>query len=83
MLERVVREAFNQRRKTLRNTLKALLSNAEIEAAGVDGSCVLSNSTWLPSCAWPTSWLSSLRQPQTDSAGQGQTHVWPSALLLA
>ncbi|MBP3860458.1 MAG: 16S rRNA (adenine(1518)-N(6)/adenine(1519)-N(6))-dimethyltransferase, partial [Pseudomonas sp.] len=27
-----------QRRKTLRNTLKALLSNAEIEAAGVDGS---------------------------------------------
>jgi 16S rRNA (adenine1518-N6/adenine1519-N6)-dimethyltransferase len=33
----VVREAFNQRRKTLRNTLKALLSNAEIEAAGVDG----------------------------------------------
>ncbi|HBP49171.1 16S rRNA (adenine(1518)-N(6)/adenine(1519)-N(6))-dimethyltransferase RsmA [Pseudomonas sp. FSL R10-0056] len=38
LLERVVREAFNQRRKTLRNTLKALLSNAEIEAAGVDGS---------------------------------------------
>jgi 16S rRNA (adenine1518-N6/adenine1519-N6)-dimethyltransferase len=35
---RVVREAFNQRRKTLRNTLKALLSNDEIEAAGVDGS---------------------------------------------
>ena len=34
----MVREAFNQRRKTLRNTLKALLSNAEIEAAGVDGS---------------------------------------------
>eukprot|EP01031_Cornospumella_fuschlensis_P043112 gene43112-52690_t len=38
LLERIVREAFNQRRKTLRNTLKALLSNAEIEAAGVDGS---------------------------------------------
>ena len=38
LLERVVREAFNQRRKTLRNTLKALLSNAEIEACGVDGS---------------------------------------------
>jgi 16S rRNA (adenine1518-N6/adenine1519-N6)-dimethyltransferase len=38
LLERVVREAFNQRRKTLRNTLKLLLSNAEIEAAGVDGS---------------------------------------------
>ena len=37
LLERVVREEFNQRRKTLRNTLKALLSNAEIEAAGVDG----------------------------------------------
>ena len=38
LLERVVREAFNQRRKTLRNTLKALLSTTEIEAAGVDGS---------------------------------------------
>lgn len=38
LLERVVREAFNQRRKTLRNTLKNLLSAAEIEAAGVDGS---------------------------------------------
>jgi len=38
LLERVVREAFNQRRKTLRNTLKLLLSSADIEAAGVDGS---------------------------------------------
>ncbi|WP_070886126.1 16S rRNA (adenine(1518)-N(6)/adenine(1519)-N(6))-dimethyltransferase RsmA [Pseudomonas sp. D1-3] len=38
LLERVVREAFNQRRKTLRNTLKALLPASEIEAAGVDGS---------------------------------------------
>jgi 16S rRNA (adenine1518-N6/adenine1519-N6)-dimethyltransferase len=38
LLERVVREAFNQRRKTLRNTLKALLPSDEIEAAGVDGS---------------------------------------------
>jgi 16S rRNA (adenine1518-N6/adenine1519-N6)-dimethyltransferase len=38
LLERVVREAFNQRRKTLRNTLKLLLSNDEITAAGVDGS---------------------------------------------
>lgn len=37
LLERVVREAFNQRRKTLRNTLKGLLNSAEIEAAGVDG----------------------------------------------
>jgi len=37
-LERVVREAFNQRRKTLRNTLKALLSAEAIEAAEVDGS---------------------------------------------
>lgn len=34
----MVREAFNQRRKTLRNTLKALLPASEIEAAGVDGS---------------------------------------------
>jgi 16S rRNA (adenine1518-N6/adenine1519-N6)-dimethyltransferase len=37
-LERVVREAFNQRRKTLRNTLKALLPATAIEAAQVDGS---------------------------------------------
>ncbi len=38
LLERIVREAFNQRRKTLRNTLKALLSSEAIEAANVDGS---------------------------------------------
>lgn len=38
LLERVVREAFNQRRKTLRNTLKALLPASAIEEAGVDGS---------------------------------------------
>ncbi|MCQ3002400.1 16S rRNA (adenine(1518)-N(6)/adenine(1519)-N(6))-dimethyltransferase RsmA [Pseudomonas syringae] len=38
LLERVVREAFNQRRKTLRNTLKLLLSSDDITAAGVDGS---------------------------------------------
>ncbi len=38
LLERVVREAFNQRRKTLRNTLKKLLPAEAIEAAGVDGS---------------------------------------------
>jgi 16S rRNA (adenine1518-N6/adenine1519-N6)-dimethyltransferase len=37
LLERVVREAFNMRRKTLRNTLKQLLPNEAIEAAGVDG----------------------------------------------
>ncbi|MDY0205552.1 MAG: 16S rRNA (adenine(1518)-N(6)/adenine(1519)-N(6))-dimethyltransferase RsmA [Pseudomonas sp.] len=37
-LDRIVREAFNQRRKTLRNTLKNVLSAEEIEAAGVDGS---------------------------------------------
>src|SRR5690606_9774167 len=36
-LERVVREAFNQRRKTLRNTLRNLLASDEIEACGVDG----------------------------------------------
>ena len=38
LLERVVREAFNMRRKTLRNTLKQLLTAEQIEAAGVDGS---------------------------------------------
>jgi len=37
MLARVVREAFNQRRKTLRNTLKNLLPAPAIEAADVDG----------------------------------------------
>ncbi|MCF7201517.1 16S rRNA (adenine(1518)-N(6)/adenine(1519)-N(6))-dimethyltransferase RsmA [Pseudomonas oligotrophica] len=37
LLERVVREAFNQRRKTLRNTLKGLLDAEAIAAAGVDG----------------------------------------------
>ena len=37
-LDRIVREAFNQRRKTLRNTLKNVLSIEAIEAAGVDGS---------------------------------------------
>ena len=38
LLEHVVREAFNQRRKTLRNTLKGVLDSQAIEAAGVDGS---------------------------------------------
>lgn len=37
-LDRIVREAFNQRRKTLRNTLKNILSAEDIAAAGVDGS---------------------------------------------
>ncbi|WP_371370022.1 16S rRNA (adenine(1518)-N(6)/adenine(1519)-N(6))-dimethyltransferase RsmA [Pseudomonas sp. QL9] len=36
LLERIVREAFNQRRKTLRNTLKSLLSVEDIESVGVD-----------------------------------------------
>ncbi len=35
-LERVVLMAFGMRRKTLRNSLKPLLSAAQIEAAGVD-----------------------------------------------
>lgn len=35
-LETVVREAFNQRRKTIRNTLKRLLNTEAIEAAGVN-----------------------------------------------
>ena len=33
-----MREAFNQRRKTLRNTLKGLLDADAIAAADVDGS---------------------------------------------
>ncbi|MFT6464660.1 16S rRNA (adenine(1518)-N(6)/adenine(1519)-N(6))-dimethyltransferase RsmA [Halopseudomonas sp.] len=36
MLELVVREAFNQRRKTLRNTLKSLIDAESIEAEGID-----------------------------------------------
>jgi 16S rRNA (adenine1518-N6/adenine1519-N6)-dimethyltransferase len=35
-LERVVSAAFNQRRKTLRNSLGKLLTTVQIEAAGVD-----------------------------------------------
>mgnify|MGYP001207974362 CR=1 FL=1 len=35
-LGRVVAQAFSQRRKTLRNSLKVLLSEADIQAAGVD-----------------------------------------------
>ena len=35
-LENLVREAFNQRRKTLRNTLKPLLTAEQIESEGLD-----------------------------------------------
>jgi 16S rRNA (adenine1518-N6/adenine1519-N6)-dimethyltransferase len=38
LLEAVVREAFNQRRKTLRNALKNLLDSSDLEMAAVDGS---------------------------------------------
>ncbi len=37
-LERVVREAFSMRRKTLRNTLKNLISAEQLEALGIDTS---------------------------------------------
>ncbi len=36
MLERVVREAFQQRRKTMRNTLKSLISSEEMEELGIE-----------------------------------------------
>lgn len=36
LLERVVREAFSQRRKTLRNTLKQLISSEELESLNID-----------------------------------------------
>ncbi|MRI33698.1 16S rRNA (adenine(1518)-N(6)/adenine(1519)-N(6))-dimethyltransferase [Endozoicomonas sp. OPT23] len=36
LLERVVREAFQQRRKTMRNTLKKLISAEEMEALSID-----------------------------------------------
>jgi len=36
LLEKVVLQAFSQRRKTLRNTLKPLFSAAEIESLGID-----------------------------------------------
>lgn len=35
-LQRVVAQAFSQRRKTLRNTLKTLFNGEELEAAGID-----------------------------------------------
>jgi 16S rRNA (adenine1518-N6/adenine1519-N6)-dimethyltransferase len=35
-LEAVVRHAFGQRRKTLRNSLRPLLDETEIRAAGMD-----------------------------------------------
>jgi len=38
VLQRVVREAFSMRRKTIRNTLKKLLDAEEIEALGLDTS---------------------------------------------
>ncbi len=38
-LERVVKAAFAQRRKTLRNNLKGLISAESIEAAGIDPAC--------------------------------------------
>ena len=36
VLQRVVREAFSMRRKTLRNTLKNLISAEQLEAIGID-----------------------------------------------
>jgi 16S rRNA (adenine1518-N6/adenine1519-N6)-dimethyltransferase len=36
VLARVVQTAFAQRRKTLRNNLKGLLGEAELEALGID-----------------------------------------------
>ena len=38
VLQRVVREAFSMRRKTLRNTLKNLISAEQLEALGIDTS---------------------------------------------
>ncbi|MBT8114264.1 MAG: 16S rRNA (adenine(1518)-N(6)/adenine(1519)-N(6))-dimethyltransferase RsmA [Arenicella sp.] len=38
MFARVVKQAFSQRRKTLRNTLKGLLDAAQFEALGIDPS---------------------------------------------
>jgi 16S rRNA (adenine1518-N6/adenine1519-N6)-dimethyltransferase len=35
-LARVVQTAFSQRRKTLRNNLKGLIDNAQLEALGID-----------------------------------------------
>ncbi|WP_108652197.1 16S rRNA (adenine(1518)-N(6)/adenine(1519)-N(6))-dimethyltransferase RsmA [Dongshaea marina] len=36
LLERICREAFNQRRKTLRNCFKHLMSESELEALGIN-----------------------------------------------
>jgi 16S rRNA (adenine1518-N6/adenine1519-N6)-dimethyltransferase len=35
-LQRTVRAAFSQRRKTLRNNLKALIDNAQLQSLGID-----------------------------------------------
>jgi 16S rRNA (adenine1518-N6/adenine1519-N6)-dimethyltransferase len=35
-LEKVVRQAFSQRRKTLRNTLKGVITGDQLEALGID-----------------------------------------------
>lgn len=37
-LENIVRQAFSQRRKTLRNTLKGVISSEQLEALGIDPS---------------------------------------------
>ncbi len=43
LLEEVVQTAFAQRRKTLRNNLKGVASDAELEALGIDPGCRAEN----------------------------------------
>jgi 16S rRNA (adenine1518-N6/adenine1519-N6)-dimethyltransferase len=43
LLEEVVQTAFAQRRKTLRNNLKGIASDAELEALGIDPGCRAEN----------------------------------------
>jgi 16S rRNA (adenine1518-N6/adenine1519-N6)-dimethyltransferase len=38
-LQKLVKQAFAQRRKTLRNNLKGWVSDAEMEAVGIDPGC--------------------------------------------
>jgi 16S rRNA (adenine1518-N6/adenine1519-N6)-dimethyltransferase len=44
-LQKLVAQSFGQRRKTLRNNVKSLVSDAELEALGISPSCRPENVT--------------------------------------
>jgi 16S rRNA (adenine1518-N6/adenine1519-N6)-dimethyltransferase len=69
-LETVVAAAFSKRRKTLRNSLKGLLSAAQIEAAGVDPAQRAEQLDLSQMAA-----LARLLQNHADSSGPSEPHV--------